>query len=128
MHDADTDADVDQVMESADAVEPEQSESVSLGAESDFNDGVRAAYVGDPSFADGDFTKDMTFKAGLWFAGQTLVVPRVANPRQECMKELHDTPCSGHMGVTKTEKAVTRLFWWPTVRQDVKQYVLSCSS
>ena len=115
-------------MESADTVEPEQSESVSLGAESDFKDRVRAAYVGDPSFADGDFTKDMTLKDGLWFAGQTLVVPRVANLRRECIKELHDTPYSGHMGVTKTEKAVTRLFWWPAVRQDVKQYVLSCTS
>ena len=32
MHNSDTDADVDQVMESAESVEPEQSESASLGA------------------------------------------------------------------------------------------------
>lgn len=44
------------------------------------------------------------------------------------MKEMHDTLFSGHLGVTKTVKAVTRLFWWPTVKQDVKQYVLSCNS
>ena len=123
-----SDANVDQVMESAESVEPEQSESASLGAESDFKARVRAAYVGDPSFVDSDFIKDLVDKDGLWFAGQALVVPRVANLRQECMKEMHDMLFSGHLGVTKTVKAVTRLFWWPTVKQDVKQYVLSCNS
>ena len=44
-HDMDvgTDTDVDQVMESGDAVQPEQSESASLGAEADFKARVRAA-------------------------------------------------------------------------------------
>ena len=55
-------------------------------------------------------------------------MPRVGTLRQECIQELHDTPWSGHMGVTKTQKAVERLFWWPTWRQDVKQYVLTCHS
>ena len=73
--DVDTDTDVDQVMESADVVQPEQSESASLGAESDFKTRVRAAYVGDPSFADSAFTKDLTFNDGLWFSGQALAIP-----------------------------------------------------
>ena len=98
MHDSDTDADVDVVMESADSVDHEHSEPVSLGAESDLKARVRAAYVGDPSFADGDFIKGLTRKDGLWFAGQALAVPKVANLRQECMQEMHDTPFSGHMG------------------------------
>ena len=125
MYDSDTVADVDAVTESAVSVDHNP---VSLGAESDFKARVRAAYVGDSCFVDGNFVKDLTRKDDLWFAGQALVVPKVANLRQECMRELHDTPFSGHMGVTKTEKAVSRLFWWPTVKQDVKQYVLSCDS
>ena len=132
MQDADTVAAGDQVMKSAvsaDSVEPQQSESASLGAESGFKAKVRAAYVGDSSFADGAFTKEnLTFKDGLWFAGKRLAVPRVGTLRHECMHEMHDIPLSGHMGVNKTQEAVTRLFWWPTVRKDVKQYVLTCSS
>ena len=41
---------------------------------------------------------------------------------------MQETPVSGHMGVTKTQKAVTQLFGWPTVGQDVKQYVITCHS
>lgn len=43
---------------------------------------------GDPNFVNGDFTKDLTFKDGLWFNDQTLVVPKVGNSRQECMQEI----------------------------------------
>ena len=128
MHNSDMDAHVDQVVESAKSVESEQSDSSSLGAESDFKARVRAAYVGKFGVADSDYIKDLVHKDGLWFAGQALVVPRVANLRHECMKEMHDMLFSGHLGVTKTLKAVTRLFWWPVVKHDVKQCVLSCNS
>ena len=48
-----------------------------LRAESDFKARVHAAYVGDPSFVDRDFIKDLVYKDGLWFAGQALLVPRL---------------------------------------------------
>ena len=84
--DVGTDTDVDQVMESGDAVQPEQSESASLSAEADFKARVRAAYVSDPGFADSASTKDVTFNDGLWFSGQALAIPWIATLRQECMK------------------------------------------
>ena len=43
------------------------------------------------------------------------------------MRELHDCPYSGHLGVTKTQKAVDRLYWWPGVRNDVCQHIRHCS-
>ena len=89
---------------------------------------VRAAYVGNLGVVDSDYIKDLVHKDGLWFAGQALVVPRVANLRHECMREMHDMLFSGHLGVTQTLKAVTRSFWWPIVKQDVKQCALSCNS
>ena len=108
--------------------ESELSENSGSGAESGFKGRVCTAYRGDPNFVNADFTKDLTFKDGLWFKDQTLVVPKVGNLRQECMPEMHDTPLSGHLGVTKTQKAVMGLFWWPTVSKDVKHYVQTCHS
>ena len=117
----------DEEMPSYDS-EPEQSESPVAGDGSGFKERVCAAYRGDPNFVNGEFTKQLVLKDGLWFKDQALVLPKVGNLRQECMRELHDTPLSGHLGVTKTQKAVMRLFWWPSVRQEVKQYVLTCHS
>ena len=114
--------DADQEMASADE-ESELSENSGSAAESGFKERVCAAYRGDPNFVNVDFTKDLTFKDGLWFKDQTVVVPKVGNLRQECMREMHDTPLSGHLGVTKTQKA--GLFWWLTVSKDVRQYVLT---
>ena len=42
-------------------------------------------------------------------------MPKVGNLMQECMQEIYDTPLSGRLGVTKTQKAVMQLFWWPSV-------------
>lgn len=85
-------------------------------------------YRGDSNFVNSEFTSALTFKHGLWCRDQTLVVLKVANLQQECMREMHDTPWSCHMGVTKTTKAIMWLFRWPAVQQDVKQYVLTCHS
>ena len=84
MEPADNIADASQVMEGLDA-EPGHSAITGAGAETDFKERVRAAYRGDPDFATSHFTKQLTFKDGLWFFGQVLAVPKVANLRQECM-------------------------------------------
>ena len=109
MEPADNIAGASQVMEGLNA-EPGHSASTGAGAETAFKERVCAAYRGDPNFATSEFTKQLTFKDGLWFFGQALAVPQVANLRQEWIKEMHDTPLSGHMGVTKTQYAVRRLF------------------
>ena len=109
-------------------LEPGLSGGKSPGDGSGFKERVCAAYRGDPYFVNSELTQDLTLKDGLWFKGQRLVIPRVGTLRKECMAEMHDTPLSGHFGVTKTQTAVERLFWWPTVRQDVKQFVLTCHS
>ena len=114
-------------MASADQ-ESDLSENSGSCAESGFKEQVCAAYRGDPNSVKADFNKDLTFKDGLWFKDQTLVVPKVGNLKQECMREMHDTPLSGHLGVTKAQKAVMRLFWWPIVSKDVKHYVQTCHS
>uniref|UniRef100_A0A8C5P6V7 Gypsy retrotransposon integrase-like protein 1 n=1 Tax=Leptobrachium leishanense TaxID=445787 RepID=A0A8C5P6V7_9ANUR len=43
------------------------------------------------------------------------------------LQQFHDTPGSGHPGIRKTKELITRYFWWPTLAQDVKKFVNSCS-
>ena len=43
------------------------------------------------------------------------------------MREMHDSPHSGHVGVNKTRKAIERLYTWPSLRDDVAHYVTTCA-
>ena len=46
--------------------------------------------------------------------------------RQEIMKEHHDVPLIGHVGVHRTVDHIKRAFWWKGLWGDVGQYVRSC--
>lgn len=42
------------------------------------------------------------------------------------LKETHDAPSSGHMGMFKTIKRVAERYYWPKWRNTVKDYVRKC--
>ena len=45
----------------------------------------------------------------------------------DIIQKCHDTPMAGHPGITKTINAVQQQGQeWPTLSQDVRDYVLSC--
>ena len=45
----------------------------------------------------------------------------------EVIQQHHDTPMAGHPGITKTVESVQRQGQeWPTLSQDVHEYVLAC--
>ena len=48
--------------------------------------------------------------------------------RLDLMREMHDSPHAGHVGVRKTGKAIERLYTWPSMRVDVKHYVSTCAA
>lgn len=61
---------------------------------------------------------------GLLFYHQRLFLP---TPALQAMA-LHwcrDSPVAGHPGATKTI-SLLRSFWWPHLRQQARQYVLTC--
>jgi hypothetical protein len=94
----------------------------------DLRDALIAAYKA----ADDKFTAVVTRYSlrqedNLWWHGPQLYVPTAAL-RQRCIVEAHDTPYSGHKGVTKTLAAVQRLYWWPGMRAAVNNYVTTCAS
>ena len=39
----------------------------------------------------------------------------------------HDSVSAGHFGIAKTVELISRNFWWPKLRQDVKEFIRSCS-
>jgi Integrase zinc binding domain len=44
------------------------------------------------------------------------------------MHDAHDAIVKGHLGFEKCYQNLSRSFTWPSIRQDVKEYVRSCDS
>ncbi|KAI2653818.1 Transposon Tf2-6 polyprotein [Labeo rohita] len=51
-------------------------------------------------------------------------VPRAL--RQRVMQWVHDSPSSGHPGITATIDLVTNRFWWPSLQRDTTEFVRNC--
>ena len=59
-----------------------------------------------------------------WTVHHQVVVPR---PYQnEILMLAHETPLSGHLGVTKTYNKVLKHFYWPHLKRDVAEFCRSC--
>lgn len=64
----------------------------------------------------------------LIFSGNQLYIPADDSIRTTLLREAHDSPVSGHLGITKTLDLLSRLYFWPKMQQDVREYVNSCRS
>lgn len=85
------------------------------------------AYQNDINFADAEFTNGFVRdEQGIYTWNGKVVVPQDNALRTRVIKEMHDIPMAGHRGVRKTQELVGRQFWWPTLRQDVAEYVSTC--
>ncbi|KAJ9515655.1 hypothetical protein QJQ45_002706 [Haematococcus lacustris] len=96
-----------------------------------FSDQLNLGYQQDPAFAaEADHSGMYQDTDGLWrISGKDLVVvPNVPELREHILHEMHDAAYAGHVGMTKTLERVTRVFWWNTVRADVRDYVGTCDA
>ncbi|GJP67057.1 hypothetical protein CLOP_g23929, partial [Closterium sp. NIES-67] len=48
--------------------------------------------------------------------------------RELLIQEAHDSNLSGHYGIDKTAKLLSRNYYWPDLPTDVQQYVTSCAT
>ena len=48
--------------------------------------------------------------------------------RTQILHDHHDTPMAGHQGIKRTYAAIHKLFYWPRMNNDVRDYVKSCDS
>ena len=85
-------------------------------------------YIKDPWFADASNVSQLVNRQGLYWKHSAVAIPDHANLRQQLMRELHNTPCAGHLGVSRTTSLISRDYWWPSLRSDVLSYVRSCGA
>ena len=63
---------------------------------------------------------------GLVYRGGKLVVPNDLSLRGRIISSHHDSIMAGHPGATKTQDLISRLYWWPSIRNDVRKFVKGC--
>lgn len=86
-------------------------------------------YTKDPWFSHVANTKGLAKKGEYWWKNHTqLVVPNHNNLRQMFLHDAHDAEFSGHPGVDRTLNNLSRHYWWPGYRQDVRKYIAECES
>lgn len=56
----------------------------------------------------------------------TPYVPDDAAAKAEILRNCHDDPFAGHFGVRKTTELVRRQYYWPSLAEDVREYVKTC--
>ena len=91
-------------------------------------DQIKEGYNYDPSYKDANFTRRLRKDedTGLWYYHDRIAVPDHKAARLRILRECHDVPTAGHMGVDKTFASTVRRFWWPRQYRVVKRYVLTC--
>jgi hypothetical protein len=86
-------------------------------------------YKHDPWFSHVANTTGLTLTDGLWWKNHyQLVVPDHNGLRVKFLHDAHDAEFSGHPGVDRTLNNLSRHYWWPGFRQDVRKYVAECDS
>jgi hypothetical protein len=59
---------------------------------------------------------------------QVVVPDHCDHLKWDVMEAFHDTPSAGHYGIAKTCKAIQKLFFWTSMRENVARHVTNCVS
>ena len=89
------------------------------------------AYAMDPDFANvmsalsmGKRQDPYVLKDGFLLYGSRLCVTK--DLRAKVMLESHAPPYAGHRGIQATTSVIETYFYWPSMKHDIKEYVLQC--
>lgn len=63
---------------------------------------------------------------GLLFFHNKLYVPALPHVRAALIQEAHSTPSAGHQGVARTQALLAEHYYWPELKADVRNVVLTC--
>ncbi|KAJ9522463.1 hypothetical protein QJQ45_008249 [Haematococcus lacustris] len=88
-----------------------------------------AAYATDEAFASVVDQYDQD-QHGLYRTRERnrIVVPNCLELKTRILVEMHDAQFAGHVGITKTLERISRMFWWPRMRSEVRHYVANCDA
>ncbi|CAL1388171.1 unnamed protein product [Linum trigynum] len=66
------------------------------------------------------------FKNEVLLLNGRLCVPNVDELRREILEEAHSSPYAMHPGATKMYRSLRSHYWWPGMKKEVAEYVLTC--
>jgi len=55
-----------------------------------------------------------------------VVIPEEKELIQMLLKEFHNSPIRGHAGIKRTTTRIASQFYWPSLKNDVNNFVQSC--
>jgi hypothetical protein len=64
---------------------------------------------------------------GLIYYKQSRLYLPEGKLRREMMREYHDSPLAGHRNDKVTTSELSKKYYWPNMKDDVHNYVASCS-
>ena len=64
---------------------------------------------------------------GVWWKDGRRVVTGDLAYRRQVVHDHHDLPAYGHPGVSRTIRLVEHHYWWPQMRQEIRDYVSGCA-
>jgi hypothetical protein len=70
--------------------------------------------------------KSIEWREGQWRRQDALVVSRPEEVQHDLLEWYHDALTAGHPGIARTYRALVRDFWWPGIKDYVRQYVRGC--
>ena len=84
----------------------------------------------DKQVLNGIKNKDPNFKwdkdIQMWTWKERKYIPINKELRERIIAWDHLDPMAGHPGVVKTLELITREYWWPRMKEDIKKYIKAC--
>ena len=65
-----------------------------------------------------------SIKEGFFMFGSRLCITK--DLQDKVMQESHEPPYAGHKSAQSTIQAMELYFYWPTMRQDINDYISKC--
>lgn len=87
---------------------------------------IRAAYTQDAWLTDEHKCLLTASEDGLLRRGEQVYVPDVKSIRENIIQSMHADPLGGHVGATRSAELISRYFWWPSLKKQVRDFVHSC--
>jgi len=63
----------------------------------------------------------------LWYQG-TIWIPKDEGIRTSLIGKHHEPPQAGHGGTAKTTELISRRYYWPKIREDIKRFIKNCDT
>ena len=63
----------------------------------------------------------------LWYQGKIWIANDEGIPTALITKH-HEAPEAGHGGTAKTTELISRRYYWPKIREDIKQFIKNCDT